>query len=133
MKFKKILLAALIFSAVALFTLAGCAPTEIVSGRYCAESNNESYIEVYDDRTMLFVNVDFSAIENDESFINVAGEINIAEKFDGKPQSYSELFYDQEEDIYFCYITVTESMSFFVKWSERDNSLIFNYIVYKLQ
>ena len=132
MKIRKFLIALVVASLFAVIALAGCAPTKIPAGKYCAEGNLESYIEVFDDRTMLFVNIDFSEVENDDGVIASVGHINIEKIFDGKPQEYSELFYDEDLGLYHCYVTITDGIALFIEWSDKDNCLIFD-TEYKLQ
>jgi len=137
MKIKKFLIVLLFACFSAALFVASCAPTEIRAGKYCAEGNEESYIEVYDNETLLFVNVDFSQIENDAIFKQLNGDINISELFGNKPQKYyfSGVKDDEHEGCYWIIVDVTEYSGINLFWSDKDNSLKLGDvdIIYKLQ
>ena len=63
-----------VLSAVAF---ASCAKKKIAVGKYYAENNSESYIEIMEDDYMLFVNIDMS--DSQELHDSLNEDINVAE------------------------------------------------------
>lgn len=59
------------------FALSACANKKIAVGKYYAEGNAESYIEIFEDETALFVNVDLS--EAQEGHDSLGEDINVVE------------------------------------------------------
>lgn len=60
-KYLPTILFTVIFSIIAF---AGCNNKKVVVGKYYAEGNAESYIEIFEDETALFVNVDLSEAQD---------------------------------------------------------------------
>lgn len=71
--FPTVVLAVLLFA----IAFAGCANKKVAVGKYYAESSTESFIEILEDETALFVNVDLSKIQEDHD--NYGEDINVTE------------------------------------------------------
>ena len=75
---KKIFISLLVSIVLILsFALSACANKKIAVGKYYAEGNTESYIEIFEDETALFVNVDLS--EAQEGHDSLGEDINVVE------------------------------------------------------
>lgn len=75
---KKIFISLLVSIVLILsFALSACANKKISVGKYYAEGNTESYIEIFEDETALFVNVDLS--EAQEGHDSLGEDINVVE------------------------------------------------------
>ena len=84
-KLKYLAIIACIF-ITALFV--GCTENKITIGKYYTENNTESYIEILEDDKILFVNVDFSKIEDALQINGSSLSVDdVAEKL-SRPQKY---------------------------------------------
>lgn len=139
MKLRKFLIALLVASLTAVFIIAGCAPTKIPAGKYVAEDNPESYIEVLEDNKVKFVNVDFTKFEEanfDSPLYDNTQEV--ADIFGDNPQDY--VFFEgssREGYDHHIYIEVfgneDEGIGFSIHWSQSENKIYCLGVIYKLQ
>ncbi|MCM1440321.1 MAG: hypothetical protein NC131_14125 [Roseburia sp.] len=94
---RKIIKAAILSALLSLIiilstvTLCGCAANKIAVGKYYSENNVESYIEILEDNQILFVNVDFSELDETlKAFGSPLTVADVAEKL-SQPQKYESI------------------------------------------
>ena len=73
---------------ISVCALSGCINKKVAVGKYYADGNTESYIEILKDRKALFVNIDFSDIQAEHD--KYGENINLSEIL-SEPVPYYEV------------------------------------------
>ena len=114
------------------FFVTGCVGNDELSlGKYYAENNAESYIEVLTDYQLRFINVDFSDFENSIHNDCPDLDVNIAELFGERPQKYKFLQKDENEIARYC-VDISDT-GFALNFYCQNGSLIFGETKYSLK
>lgn len=108
---------------ISVCALAGCANKKVAAGKYCAEGNTESYIEIFDNNTAKFINIDLSEAQQVHE--------NNGDNIDVTALTATPIPFEAVDG--YLYFSYHDGYALRAKYDFKNNSITFNGNVYTYQ